>query len=51
MDWYEQASEACADAHIPEDWDGREWDELTDKERWDAINEQAWSVADASGPQ
>lgn len=33
MDWYETAYESCADNHDPAEWDGREWDELTDEER------------------
>lgn len=46
MDWWEQAYEACAEEHLPEEWEGREWDDLTDKERDDVINDHIRGRAD-----
>lgn len=48
MDWWEQAYEACADNHNPEEWDGREWEDLTDDERNDAINDHIFARADGA---
>lgn len=46
-DWYFAAEEACAEEHNPAEYDGREWDALTDEEREEAIHDHIWGCADA----
>lgn len=46
-DWWVEAAFAAEEAHDPDDYDGRSWDELTAQEHEDAINEVIYSVADA----
>lgn len=48
MDWYEEAYEAAEYEHDPEDWEGREWHELTDDERNDAAYDVIFGRADAA---
>ena len=46
-DWYFDASERAEENHDPEDYDGREWDDLTDEERDKATLEAVYDIADA----
>lgn len=34
--WYERAVEMAEENHDPAEWDGREWDELNDEEKYEA---------------
>lgn len=36
-DWYFAAAEAAEANHDPDEFDGREWDELTDEEKHEII--------------
>jgi len=47
MDWYEQMFERCVDNHDPAEWDGREWEDLTDKEREESLSDGIADLADA----
>lgn len=44
--WWFEAMENCAENHCAEDWEGREWEDLTDKEQMDAIDEHIRGMAD-----
>jgi hypothetical protein len=48
MDWYESMTEKCADEYNPKDdlW-GREWDELTESEKMEIIEDRIAGMADA----
>lgn len=47
MEWYEAAYEQAEEEHDPADYGGREWHELTDEERNDAVYEGIYGRADA----
>ena len=40
MEWYENAQFAAEENHEPEEFDGREWAELSDKEQQAAIDSE-----------
>lgn len=46
-DWYFSASERAEENHDPEDYDGREWNELTDEEKDAATMDGITDFADA----
>lgn len=41
-DWYFNAAEAAEENHDPDEYEGREWDELTDQEKDEAILNQIY---------
>ena len=40
--WYERAAEAAEENHDPAEYEGREWEELTDEERNEAVLDQLY---------
>ena len=47
MDWYENIEEYVADNHDPEEYEGRDWCDLTDEEQQEAIRDRIESLADS----
>jgi hypothetical protein len=46
-DWYFDASERAEENHDPDNYDGREWEELTDEEKDEATMDRITDLADA----